>query len=59
MAAFHPMMSPHGAFAEYAVAPGDTVFKLPEGVSFEGTFLDLICLILWREERGECLGELV
>ena len=43
MAAFHPMMSPHGAFAEYAVAPGDTVFKLPEGVSFEGTFLDLIC----------------
>lgn len=36
VAAFHPMMSPHGAFAEYAVAPGSTVFKLAEGVSFEG-----------------------
>jgi NADPH:quinone reductase len=36
VAAFHPMMSPHGAFAEYAVAPQHTVFKVPDGVSFEG-----------------------
>ena len=37
VAVFHPMMAPHGAFAEYAVAPAATVFKLAEGVSFEGT----------------------
>lgn len=36
VAAFHPMMTPHGAFAEYAVAPQNTVFKIPEGISFEG-----------------------
>lgn len=36
VAAFHPMMSPHGAFAEYAVAPYHTVFKLPDKTSFEG-----------------------
>ena len=39
VAAFHPMMAPHGAFAEYAVAPGATVFKLSEGVSFEGKLI--------------------
>jgi NADPH:quinone reductase-like Zn-dependent oxidoreductase len=39
VAGFHPMMTPHGAFAEYAVAPGATVFKLGEGVSFEGTLI--------------------
>ena len=36
VAAFHPMMAPHGAFAEYAVAPQHTVFKVPDGISFEG-----------------------
>ncbi|KUJ14619.1 GroES-like protein [Mollisia scopiformis] len=35
VAAFHPMMTPHGAFAEYAVAPQHTVFKIPAGTSFE------------------------
>jgi NADPH:quinone reductase-like Zn-dependent oxidoreductase len=37
VAAFHPMMTPHGAFAEYAVSPSETVFKLPRGMGFEGT----------------------
>ena len=36
VAAFHPMMTPHGAFAEYAVAPQHTVFKIPDTTSFEG-----------------------
>jgi NADPH:quinone reductase-like Zn-dependent oxidoreductase len=36
VAAFHPMMSAHGAFAEYAVAPYHTVFKIPDETSFEG-----------------------
>ncbi|CZR64185.1 related to zeta-crystallin / quinone reductase (NADPH) [Phialocephala subalpina] len=35
VAAFHPMMTPHGAFAEYAVAPQHTVFKIPITTSFE------------------------
>jgi NADPH:quinone reductase-like Zn-dependent oxidoreductase len=30
------MMAPHGAFAEYAVAPQHTVFKVPDEISFEG-----------------------
>jgi len=34
--AFHQMMGAHGAFAEYAVAPYHTVFKIPDGTSFEG-----------------------
>lgn len=38
VAAFHPMMAPHGAFAEYAVAPQHTVLKIPDGISFEGQF---------------------
>jgi NADPH2:quinone reductase len=38
VAAFHPMMAPHGAFAEYAVAPQHTVLKIPDGTSFEGQF---------------------
>jgi NADPH:quinone reductase-like Zn-dependent oxidoreductase len=36
VAAFHPMMTPHGAFAEYAVSPQHTVLKIPDGISFEG-----------------------
>ena len=35
VAAFHPMMTPYGAYAEYAVAPASTVFHLPERVGFE------------------------
>lgn len=38
VAAFHPMMTPHGAFAEYAVAPQHTVFKIPTTTSFEGSW---------------------
>lgn len=41
VAAFHPMLSPHGAYAEYAVAPQHTVFTIPESTSFEGMFLPL------------------
>jgi NADPH:quinone reductase-like Zn-dependent oxidoreductase len=36
VAAFHPMMAPHGAYAEFAVAPQHTVFKIPEVITFEG-----------------------
>ncbi|RFU33815.1 hypothetical protein B7463_g2579, partial [Scytalidium lignicola] len=35
VAAFHPMLQPHGAYAEYAVAPMHTTFKLPDEISFE------------------------
>jgi NADPH2:quinone reductase len=36
VAAFHPMLKPGGAYAEYAVAPYHTVFKIPKKTSFEG-----------------------
>lgn len=36
VAAFHPMLTPGGAYAEYALAPVNTTFKIPEGVGFEG-----------------------
>ncbi|KAI9640681.1 hypothetical protein NHQ30_010990 [Ciborinia camelliae] len=35
VAAFHPMLEPHGAYAEYAVAPMNTVMKLPDATTFE------------------------
>ncbi|KAH7346597.1 putative quinone oxidoreductase [Rhexocercosporidium sp. MPI-PUGE-AT-0058] len=35
VAAFHPMFAPGGTYAEYAVAPRHTVFRIPEGVKFE------------------------
>ncbi|MCJ1385004.1 hypothetical protein MMC17_008122 [Xylographa soralifera] len=35
VAAFHPMGSPGGAYAEFAVAPAHTVFILPKRTSFE------------------------
>jgi NADPH2:quinone reductase len=38
VAAFHPMMAPHGSFADFAVAPNHSVLKLPEGIGFEGTW---------------------
>lgn len=36
VAAFHEMRSPHGSYAEYAVAWGHTTFHLPKNTSFEG-----------------------
>lgn len=35
VAAFHPMLAPGGAYAEYAVAPSHTVFLIPRRTSFE------------------------
>ncbi len=35
VAAFHPMLSPGGAYAEYAIAPQHSVFKIPDCTSFE------------------------
>ncbi|KAF2666972.1 GroES-like protein [Microthyrium microscopicum] len=35
VAAFHEMVTPHGSFAEYALAWDYTTFALPEHVSFE------------------------
>ncbi|KAH6999225.1 chaperonin 10-like protein [Ilyonectria sp. MPI-CAGE-AT-0026] len=35
VAAFHEMFTPHGAFAEYAIAWAHTTFRLPANVSFE------------------------
>ncbi|KAM0740955.1 hypothetical protein ACQRIT_003812 [Beauveria bassiana] len=35
VAAFHEMRTPHGAFAEYAVAPYYTTFHIPDSTSFE------------------------
>lgn len=35
VAAFHRMFTPHGSYAEYAVAPATTTFKLPPNISFE------------------------
>src|SRR5690606_32410947 len=32
---YHKMMHPHGAYAEYAVAPASTTFTIPPNVSFE------------------------
>ena len=35
VAAFHELRKPYGAFAEYAIAPENTTFHLPETTSFE------------------------
>jgi NADPH:quinone reductase len=35
VAAFHEMMTPHGSFAEYAIAWAATTFHLPKKISFE------------------------
>ncbi|KAG4435461.1 hypothetical protein IFR05_009063 [Cadophora sp. M221] len=35
VAAFHEMVTPHGSFAEYAIAWGYTTFHLPKHTSFE------------------------
>lgn len=39
VAAFHEMMSPHGSYAEYAVAWAYTTFHIPAKTSFEGMTL--------------------
>jgi NADPH2:quinone reductase len=35
VAAFHVMAEPHGAYAEYAIAPAHTTFHIPHKTSFE------------------------
>ncbi|KAH7397358.1 chaperonin 10-like protein [Pyrenochaeta sp. MPI-SDFR-AT-0127] len=35
VAAFHRMFTTHGSYAEYAIAPTSTTFRLPPNVSFE------------------------
>ncbi|KAL1965262.1 hypothetical protein VTN77DRAFT_5864 [Rasamsonia byssochlamydoides] len=35
VAAFHRMFTPHGSYAQYAIAPASTTFKLPPNISFE------------------------
>jgi NADPH:quinone reductase-like Zn-dependent oxidoreductase len=35
VAAFHQMVTPHGSFADYAVAPAFTTFHLPKKITFE------------------------
>lgn len=36
VAAFHQVMTPHGSYAEYAIAPAHTTFHIPARTSFEG-----------------------
>ncbi|EHK21796.1 uncharacterized protein TRIVIDRAFT_70843 [Trichoderma virens Gv29-8] len=33
--AFHRMFQPHGSYAQYAIAPASTTFRLPINISFE------------------------
>ncbi|UZP38486.1 hypothetical protein NXS19_006302 [Fusarium pseudograminearum] len=35
VAAFHELFTPHGAFAEYAIAPYNTTFHIPDSISYE------------------------
>lgn len=42
VAAFHEMMTPHGSYAEYAVAWEHTTFHIPAKTSFEGMNLPLL-----------------
>ncbi|KAJ9651313.1 hypothetical protein H2198_009407 [Neophaeococcomyces mojaviensis] len=35
VAAFHRMLTPHGSYAEYAIAPASTTFLIPDNISFE------------------------
>jgi NADPH:quinone reductase-like Zn-dependent oxidoreductase len=36
VAAFHEMRTPHGSYAEYAIAWQHTTFHIPKSTSFEG-----------------------
>lgn len=38
VAAFHQINTPHGSYAEYAIAWEHTTFHIPEGISFEGIY---------------------
>jgi len=38
VAAFHEMRTPHGSYAEYAIAWAHTTFHIPAKTSFESTF---------------------
>lgn len=56
VAAFHPMMTPGGAYAEYAIAPSHTVFRIPDDMQFEeaATFpliLTTAALTLYRRQN--------
>lgn len=46
VAAFHEMMTPHGSYAEYAIAWDHTTFHIPEKTSFEGIFTSSLLFIL-------------
>ncbi|KAL2831969.1 chaperonin 10-like protein [Aspergillus pseudoustus] len=35
VAAFHRMFQPHGSYAQFALAPASTTFRLPPNISFE------------------------
>jgi NADPH:quinone reductase-like Zn-dependent oxidoreductase len=35
VAAFHPMGTAHGSFAQYSIAPSHTTFHIPARISFE------------------------
>lgn len=41
VAAFHQMRTPHGSFAEFAIAWGHTTFHLPNKTSFEEVSLSI------------------
>ena len=43
VAAFHPMGTEHGAYAEFAVSHASTVVRLPLGIDFEGKEFLLLC----------------
>ncbi|TVY40124.1 Trans-enoyl reductase [Lachnellula occidentalis] len=45
VAALHRMWDPHGAHAEFAIAPASTTFRLPPNISFEeGTTIPLCAM---------------
>jgi NADPH:quinone reductase-like Zn-dependent oxidoreductase len=44
VAAFHEMRSPHGSYAEYAIAWAYTTFHIPAKTSFEGTLQSVTVL---------------
>ncbi|KAJ5085107.1 hypothetical protein N7532_009878 [Penicillium argentinense] len=39
VAAFHQVMTPHGSWAEYAIAPAYSTFHVPSKTSFEGQYI--------------------
>ncbi|KAB8303349.1 hypothetical protein EYC80_004781 [Monilinia laxa] len=43
VAAFHLMLEPYGAYAEYAVAPMYTLMKLSDSTTFEGCIYTVSC----------------